>query len=90
MKRIFATKSFIFSNGEHEVKVKNPDRTAVPAWVIKTQLFKLAEIDGNIQIVQGKSEEKAIEETGTTEKQAKKKEEKQLKEEKEKSSADKE
>lgn len=90
MKRIFATKSFIFSNGEDEVKVKNHDWTEVPDWVTKTQLFKLAEIDGNIQIVQGKSEEKAIEETGTTEKQAKKKEEKQLKEEKEKSSADKE
>lgn len=84
MKRIFATKSFLFSNGEDDIQVRNHQWIEVPDWVTKTPLFKLAEIDGTVQIVQSKAEEKAIEKTGKTKKETKKKEAK------EKSSADKE
>lgn len=86
MIRIFAAKSFLFSNGEEEVEVKNREMKEVPDWVADTQLFKLAEIDGNIQIMESKAVQKEVEKTGTTTKQAKKKE----KAEEEKSATDKE
>ena len=62
--RIFANKSFIFSNGEDEVKVRNLDFADVPDWVAKTRLFKLAVGDKSIQVVESTKEQTQIENDG--------------------------
>lgn len=62
--RIFANKSFIFSNGEDEVEIKDHEFKDVPDWVAKTKLFKLAESDGSIQLIEGAKQEKKIEKDG--------------------------
>lgn len=91
--RVFSVKSFLFVRGEEKVKVRNQEMKDVPDWVAETQLFKLAQIDGNIQILSSKSEEKQVEKDGTTVKKAQEKKEKkekdEKKEEKEKSSTEK-
>lgn len=94
MIRVFAVKSFLFTRGDEKVKVRNQEIAEVPNWAADTQLFKLAKIDGNIQVLSSKSEEKQVEKDATTAKKVeekKEKEEKKIekKEDKEKSSTDK-
>lgn len=59
--RLFASKSFLFLNGEEEASIKNQDMKDMPDWIAETKLYKLAETDGSIQVIENSSQQNAIE-----------------------------
>lgn len=59
--RIFSKKTFLFKDGESEVKVRNKDIIDVPDWIAKTPLFKLAEKSGDIQVMDSANKIKEVE-----------------------------
>lgn len=59
--RVMATKSLLFTQGEESVTVKNREIKDVPDWVAETMLFKLAQKDNTIQVIENKEQQKKAE-----------------------------
>ncbi|OHW63078.1 hypothetical protein EUAN_08620 [Andreesenia angusta] len=59
--RVMATRSLLFTRGEEEVKIKHHEIKDVPDWVAETMLFKLAQKDNTIQVIENKLQQKEAE-----------------------------
>lgn len=59
--RIFASKSFLFQAGEEETSIRNHEIKDMPDWIAATTLFKLAENDGSIQVIENSIQQKTVE-----------------------------
>lgn len=59
--RVLATKSLLFTQGEESVTIKNHEIKDVPDWVAETMLFKLAQKDGTIQVIENREQQKEAE-----------------------------
>lgn len=61
--RVFSKKAYEFSRGEERVKVLPLQFTDIPDWATEDQMFKWAQADGDIEIVQSSQEEAKAEKT---------------------------
>ncbi|NFK78995.1 hypothetical protein FDA95_10330 [Clostridium botulinum] len=59
--RVFASKSYLFKQGEEGAPINNKEIKDMPDWIENTLLFKLAESDGSIQIIENNIQQKSIE-----------------------------
>lgn len=59
--RVMATKSLLFTRGEENVVIKHHEIKDVPDWVGETMLFKLAQKDNSIQVIENKTQQKEAE-----------------------------
>lgn len=67
--RIFAKKKFMFRQGDQSFMVDPLVFTSAPDWIKKDPMFKWAQVDGDIEVLDSKEDEKAVEtaiETGKT------------------------
>ena len=59
--RVFSKKAFEFSRGEERVKVLPLQFSDIPDWAAEDQMFKWAQADGDIEIIQSPKEEAKVE-----------------------------
>ncbi|NFI47861.1 hypothetical protein FDA77_18745 [Clostridium botulinum] len=59
--RVFASKSYLFKQEEEVALINNQEIKDMPDWIENTLLFKLAESDGSIQIIENNIQQKSVE-----------------------------
>lgn len=73
--RVYSEKTFLFKDRDEKVLVRNKDIIDVPDWIASTDLFKLAEKSGDIQIINSSTKQKEVENNKKNKKQENIKEE---------------
>ncbi|HID0769571.1 TPA: hypothetical protein ACXC99_003668 [Clostridium botulinum] len=59
--RVFASKSYLFKQEGEVALINNQEIKDMPDWIENTLLFKLAESDGSIQIIENNIQQKSVE-----------------------------